>query len=98
LDEGLKDIMSATTRDALHQLIDELAEADHVLVEAYLRRLVHGPATASTPDELLAFLEAAPFDDEPTSPEEDADADEALEEYRRGEFITSTSARLRLLG
>jgi hypothetical protein len=66
-----------TTKEALHGLIDELP--DYALAEAehYL--------TALRDDTILQTLMAAPYDDEPTTPEEDEGAREAWEEYLRGE-------------
>ena len=40
-----------------------------------------------SPDALDAILDAAPLDDEPTTPDEDAGVEEARAEYERGEVF-----------
>lgn len=67
-------------KEKLHQLIDELPEnevetAEHVL--EYLRDRARDP--------LLRALVEAPEDDEPTTAEEDREAEQAWQEYLRGE-------------
>ena len=47
-------------------------------------------------DPFLEFLENAPIDDEPTTPEEDASSREAWEEYKRGESSPLEEVRRRL--
>jgi hypothetical protein len=66
-----------TTKERLHQLVDELSEqeADAALVIVERRR----------DDPMLHALASAPIDDEPSDREEDAGAAEALAAYRRGE-------------
>lgn len=44
-------------------------------------------------DSLTRLLENAPEDDEPSSPQEDASAREALEAVRRGEVISAEEIR-----
>jgi hypothetical protein len=44
-------------------------------------------------DSLTTLLENAPEDDEPSTPEEDASAREALEAARRGEVISAEEIR-----
>jgi hypothetical protein len=44
-------------------------------------------------DSLTRLLENAPEDDEPSTPEEDASAREALEAARRGEVISAEEIR-----
>jgi|NGEPerStandDraft_13_1074530.scaffolds.fasta_scaffold22312_2 hypothetical protein len=65
-----------TAKEKLRRLVDALseqeAEAALVLVE-------------QRDDPMLQALAAAPIDDEPSSPEEDASARNAQEAYRRGE-------------
>ena len=68
-----------TAREKLHRVVDELSEAE---AEDTLRYLA---ARRHRDDPLLALLESAPEDDEPTSAKEDAGAREAWAEYRRGE-------------
>ncbi len=65
----------ATAREELHALVDGLPEKRARLL---LRALRSGDAT-------LVALALAPEDDEPTTPEEDDGAADALNEYRRGE-------------
>ena len=71
-----------TAREKLHRVVDELSEAE---AEETLRYL----AARRDPrdDPLLALLESAPEDDEPTSAEEDAGARDAWAEYRRGASV-----------
>jgi hypothetical protein len=64
----------ATAREELHALVDTLPEKRARLLLRGLR----------TRDAALIGLALAPEDDEPTTPDEDAGAAEALEEYRRG--------------
>ncbi len=79
----------ATTKESLHRLIDELPDDALPGVERYL--------SAIRDDDMMRTLEAAPLDDEPSTPEEDASAREAIERYRRGDFVTADEARARLL-
>src|SRR3982751_6964731 len=67
---------SVTTKDRLHQLVDELSEqeAEAALVIVERRR----------DDPMLHALASAPIDDEPSDVEEDASAAEALVAYRQG--------------
>ncbi len=65
-----------TTKEALHGLIDELPEFVLSEVERYLTEL--------RDDRMLQVLMSAPYDDEPTTPEEDEGAREAWEEYLQG--------------
>jgi hypothetical protein len=68
-----------TTKERLHQLVDELSEQ-----EAAATLLV---AERRRNDEMLQALAEAPIDDEPDSPEEERSAREATAAYRRGEGI-----------
>jgi hypothetical protein len=68
-----------TAKEKLHRVVDELSENE---AEETLRYLA---ARRDQDDPLLALLERAPEDDEPSSAEEDASAREAWSEYRRGE-------------
>jgi hypothetical protein len=74
-----------TTKQRLHKLVDELSEqeAEAALVIVESRR----------DDPMLHALAAAPIDDEPSSPEEDASAADALASYSRGEAISSEEMR-----
>ena len=68
-----------TTKERLHQLVDALPESELKAAEHFLEALCKGD------DLLLRVLEEAPEDDEPTTPEEDAGAEEAWQEHLRGE-------------
>ena len=81
-----------TTRIQLHQLIDELSESDFATVERLLTALRDTGA-----DPMLRALDEAREDDEPTTPEEDASAEEAWQEYRQGEGISGEEAQRLLL-
>jgi hypothetical protein len=53
-----------TVKGRLHQVVDEMSEQE---AEATLRRI-----ESRRNDPLLRFLDAAPLDDEPVTPEEEA--------------------------
>jgi len=74
-----------TTKERLHQLVDELSEqeAEAALVIVERRR----------DDPILHALASAPIDDEPSDPEEDASAAEALAAYRRGDAVSTEQLR-----
>ena len=77
----------ATTRDALHRLVDELPKRELSAAWRYLEYL------RNMGDPVLrAFLEA-PEDDEPETEEERVSADEAWQEYQRGEAISADEAK-----
>ncbi len=78
-----------TTKEVLHRLIDELPDDALPGVERYL--------AAVRDDPMMRILLAAPLDDEPTTPEEDASAREGIERYRRGDYLTADEAKARLL-
>ncbi len=78
------------TKESLHRLVDELPESLLEEAEQYLQALRDDP--------MLNTLLSAPWDDEPTTPEEDEGARLAREEIRRGEFLTSEQAKRELLG
>jgi len=71
------------TRHVIHELVDELPEST---LDAARERL-----------EYLRALDRIPSDDEPSSPEEDADAREGWEEYKRGECEPLADVRRELL-
>ena len=81
-----------TTRDELHSLIDTLPEAGLEGARRYLEALKQADG-----DPAYAQLLLAPEDDEPTTPEEDEGAEDAWEEYLRGEAISAEEAKRRLL-
>jgi hypothetical protein len=74
-----------TTKERLHQLVDELSEqeAEAALVIVERRR----------DDPMLHALASAPIDDEPSDAEEAASAAEALAAYRRGEGVSTEQLR-----
>ena len=81
-----------TTREMLHKLIDELPECDLHMAEL----LIQWRHRLSTEPVLLS-LATAPYDDEPTTPEEEAGVAEAREQYQRGEYLTADEAKRQLL-
>jgi len=80
-----------TTREGLHRLVDELPEYEMHAARRYLEYL------RNMGDTLLRSLMEAPEDDEPTTPEEDEGAEEAWQEYLRGEAISAEEAKRELL-
>jgi hypothetical protein len=68
-----------TAKERLRQLADELSEQDAATALVLVESNLHDP--------MLAALAAAPEDDEPTTPEEDASAREGYAAYKRGEAI-----------
>ena len=81
------------TREMLYRLIDQLPESELERAQRVLEAL-----SAERDDAMLQHLIAAPLDDEPTTPDEDAGAREARQEYRRGEFVPADEAKRELLG
>jgi hypothetical protein len=67
-----------TIREELHRLVDRLPEGE---LDAALRLL---EAWHNQEDPVLKALLEAVEDDEPSTPEEDREAQEAWEEYQRG--------------
>jgi hypothetical protein len=80
-----------TIKDELHRLVDELPEGELHSAKRYLVYL------RNMGDPLLQALVEAPYDDEPTTPEEDRGAKEAWQEYLRGEAISAEEAKRELL-
>jgi len=72
-------IRGMTTKERLHELVDELTEAEAAATLLVTER--------RRDDAMLQALASAPVDDEPSSPAEDRSAREALGAYRRGEAI-----------
>jgi len=69
-----------TVKDQLHRLVEELPDSELPIARRFLEYLrIMGR------DPLLRALIEAPIDDEPASAEEDREAEEAWNEYRRGE-------------
>ena len=81
-----------TTKADLRRLVGQLPESE---LEAALRYLEYLRDTA---DPLLRALMQAPEDDEPTTPQEDAEAEEAWQEYLRGEARPWEEVRKELTG
>jgi hypothetical protein len=69
-----------TAKDKLRQAVEELSELEaEQMLELIARRRERDP--------MIELFENAPEDDEPSTPEEDASADEAWEQYKRGEAV-----------
>jgi hypothetical protein len=68
-----------TTKERLRELVEELTEAEAAATLLITER--------HRDDTMLQVLASAPDDDEPSSPEEDTSAQEALAAYNRGEAI-----------
>ena len=68
-----------TTKERLRELVDELTEDEAAATLLITER--------HRDDTMLQVLASAPDDDEPSAPEEDRSAQEALEAYKRGEAI-----------
>jgi hypothetical protein len=69
------------TRTELHRMIDELPESELHAAARFLEFL------REAGDPLLRALEAAPEDDEPLTPEDEAAIEEALEDVRAGRVV-----------
>ena len=82
-----------SVRDEVRRLVDELPDSE--LPTA--RRLLEALHLLGRDPRQLA-LDLAPWDDEPTTPEEDAGVAVAYEELARGEVISAEEAKRRLLG
>ena len=80
-----------TIKDELHRLVDELPARELHGAKRYLEYL------RNMGDPVLRSLMEAPEDDEPTTPEEDEGAEEAWQEYLRGEGISMEEAKRDLL-
>ena len=80
-----------TTRKELYRLIDELPEEELKAARRFLEYL------RNMGDPMVQALMEAPYDDEPTTPEEDEGAREAWQEYLRGEAISAEDAKRELL-
>ena len=80
-----------TRRKELHQLIDTLPENEIEVAKRFLEFL-------ATYDPVIYRLKTAPFDDEPTSEEENLEAKNAWENYLNGKSISSHKAEKELFG
>ena len=79
------------TREQLHHLIDALPERGLAEAQRYLEALREAGG-----DPVLARLLLAPEDDEEDTPEEAAGAEEAWQEYQRGEAVSAEEAKRRV--
>ncbi len=79
------------THTALRKLIDQLPESELVAAHRYLCYL------RDEGDPFLQTLKNTPIDDEPSTPAEDAAADEAWQEYLEGKAISADKAKRKLL-
>ena len=82
-----------SARDEVRRLVDALPESE--LPTA--RRLLEALHLLGRDPRHLA-LDLAPWDDEPTTPEEEAGVAVAYEELARGEVVSAEEAKRRLLG
>ena len=76
-----------TVKEELHQLVDSLSDEEARL---WMEAL-------STGDAMLIGMALAPVDDEASSTEEDAGADDAWHEYLQGKALTAEEAKQRFL-
>lgn len=81
-----------TSRAELHQLVDSLTDDELMATKRYVEFL-----RSDYTDPMLWALDTAPEDDEPTTPEEDAGAEEAWQEYLRGETVSLEEVKRTLL-
>ncbi len=81
-----------TNKYDLHRLVDALPEQE---LHAAMRYMEYLRDVGS--DEFVRALMEAPEDDEPITAEEAEGADEAWQEYLRGEAITAEEAKRELL-
>jgi hypothetical protein len=86
------DAMGAATKEELHSLVEQLPESEL----ATARRLLEALRLLGQ-DPRQVTLDMAPWDDEPTSPEEEAGVAVARQEIARGEVISAEEAKRRLL-
>ncbi|MBQ11887.1 MAG: hypothetical protein CMJ45_10090 [Planctomyces sp.] len=80
-----------TVKDDLHRLVDKLPKKELQSAKRYLEYL------RNMGDPVQRALLEAPEDDEPTTPEENKIAEEAWQEYLRGEGISAEEAKRELL-
>jgi hypothetical protein len=83
--------VTMSTRDRLHQLVDALPDRQLPVVQEFIESL-HGERSRRLPRALQNAIE----DDEPDTEVERAAADQAWQEYRRGERITADQVRREL--
>lgn len=75
-----------TAKEKLRSLLDELSESEAAAALEFLDARRGG-------DALTEFLDSAPIDDEPTTPEEEATVQEAHDELARGETASLDEIR-----
>ena len=80
-----------TKRQELHQLVDTLPENEIEAAKRFLEFL-------ATYDPVIYRLQTAPYDNEPTSEEENLEAKNAWEDYFNGKSIPSREAEKELFG
>lgn len=78
-------------KDELHRLVDELPSGELRSAKRYLEYL------RNMGDPALRKLLEAPEDDEPSTREEDESADQAWQDYLRGNWVSSEQAKRELL-
>ncbi|MBA2278151.1 MAG: hypothetical protein H0W06_10350 [Chloroflexia bacterium] len=76
-----------STRDRIHQLVDEVPEGDLATVALLLTE------RHATADPFLRALANAPEDDESLTPEEQDAVQEGLDAIARGEVISASELR-----
>lgn len=81
-----------TIKEELHRLVDELPEGESHAAKRFLEYL------RNMGDPVLRAMLEAPEDNEPTTPEEDEGAEEAWQEYLRGEARPWEDVRKELAG
>lgn len=83
---------TASLKEKLHRLIDDLPASELPAAERFLEYLRDRPG-----DPVLRALREAPEDDEPETPEEASAVQEAREDVAAGRLIPHEEARRRLL-
>lgn len=78
------------TKADLHRLVDALPSESLDAVGEWLRRV--------TEDPMIAVLDAAPWDDEPATPDEEAAVAEGRDALTRGEGIAWDKVKAKLRG
>jgi hypothetical protein len=81
-----------TTKARLHELVEQLPDPELEPARRFLEYL------RDVGDPMLRLLMSAPVDDEPSTADEDQAAQEAWDEYRRGEARPWAEVRRELRG
>ncbi len=79
------------TKKELYRLIDVLPEGEIETARRFLEFLI-------TQDTAVYALISAPFDDEPSSKEEDSEAKNAWDEHLKGKSVSSHDAAKEIFG